>query len=95
MSIQFLGSPELSLQDLGSGTMHVVHDGNKDAVEKQILWAEYCNNNKDAFEAYKQIKLDAKESGNFLEYKMKKSQMMQALFPDALEWKKQQTAKNK
>ena len=75
--------------------MHVVHDGNKDAFEKQILWAEYCNNNEEAFEAYKQIKLEAKECGTIMEYKRKKGQMLQALFPKALEWKKQQVAENK
>ena len=81
--------------DLGGGVVHVVHAGNKEAFEKQILWAEYCNNNKEAFEAYKQIKLEAKESKTIIEYKLKKTKMMQALFPKALEWKKQQMANNK
>ena len=94
-SFQFLGSPESGFQDLGSGAVHVVHVGNQDAFEKQILWAEYCNNNKEAFEVYKQIKLDAKKSGTIMAYKMKKGQMLQALFPKALEWKKQQMAENK
>ena len=81
--------------DLGGGVVHVVHAGNKEAFEKQILWAEYCNNNKEAFEAYKQIKLEAKESKTIIEYKLKKTKMMQALFPKALEWKKQQMANKK
>ena len=92
---QFVASPESTAQDMGGGVLHVVHDGNKDAFERQILWVEYCNNNEEAFEAYKQIKMEAKESGKFEEYKKKKSRMMEALFPKAVEWKKQQMAENK